>query len=132
MTPTGYEAAAARAYAEGRREQRCPNCGREEAGGSHCTAGPKSTPPCDYHPMHPDQWTNDTATGRAARDRGRAMAARRATKSATGAEPIEPSHRPLAPPPTASGPPARRGRPAGRPAPPVRESTQHVNKEADR
>ena len=44
----GYEAAAARAYAEGRREQHCPECGREEASGSYCTACTAA--------VHPDQW----------------------------------------------------------------------------
>lgn len=43
-----FEDAAARAYAEGRREQRCPDCGREEAGGAYCTG-------C-YRPVHPDEW----------------------------------------------------------------------------
>ena len=82
MIPAGmrdFEACAARAYAEGRREQRCPDCGREEVGGSYCTA-------CS-RPMHPDDWTSDTATGRAAQARGRAMVGRRATKSATAAKP---------------------------------------------
>jgi len=121
MTPTGYEAAAARAYAEGRREQRCPNCGREEAGGSHCTAGPKSTPPCDYHPMHPDQWTNDTAQSRA----GRANNARRAGGAsfrAARADETPNGHR--TPPPRPPGPPsqpARRGQPASQGSSPARE-----------
>jgi hypothetical protein len=72
MIPAGmrdFEAAAARAYAEGRREQRCPDCGREEAGGSYCTA-------CS-RPMHPDDWTNDTAASRA----GRANRASRGVRS---------------------------------------------------
>ena len=54
-----WEVAATRAYREGRREQRCPVCGREEAGGSYCTG-------CDT-PVHPDAWTNDTAASRAGR-----------------------------------------------------------------
>lgn len=46
---TDFEEAARRAYAEGRREQRCPSgCGVTEAGGSYCTA-------CG-RPMHPDGW----------------------------------------------------------------------------
>lgn len=57
--PTAYEVAAARAFDEGRREQRCPACGREEAGGSHCSG-------C-LRPMHPNHWTDDTARSRAAR-----------------------------------------------------------------
>ena len=64
--PTEYERAAERAYAGGRREQRCPDCGREEAGGGYCTG-------C-HRPVHPDDWTNDTAKARAGRT---AAAARR-------------------------------------------------------
>ena len=72
-TVAAYEAAAARAYAEGRREQRCPNCGREEAGGSHCSAGPLSKPPCHFRPVHPDEWVAATLSDaqRAARTGGR-------------------------------------------------------------
>ena len=62
---TAYELAATRAYADGRRDQRCPACGREESGGSYCTG-------C-YRPVHPDEWTNDTAASRS----GRAAAAAR-------------------------------------------------------
>lgn len=47
--PTEFERAASRAYDEGRREQRCPACGRGEAGGGHCSG-------C-YRPVHPDEWT---------------------------------------------------------------------------
>jgi len=57
--PSAFEVAAARAYTDGRREQRCPDCGREEAGGSHCSF-------C-LRPVHPDEWTNDTAKSRAGR-----------------------------------------------------------------
>ena len=64
--PSAYERAAERAYAERRREMRCPDCRREEAGGSHCTS-------C-LRPVHPDDWTNDTAKARAGRT---AAAARR-------------------------------------------------------
>jgi hypothetical protein len=46
--PTPFEIAAARAYAEGRREQRCI-CGRSEAGGAYCTG-------C-LRPSRPDDWT---------------------------------------------------------------------------
>lgn len=53
---SAFEAAASRAYADGRREQRCPSCGREEAAGARCTAGPLSRPPCHYRPTHPAEW----------------------------------------------------------------------------
>ncbi len=43
-----YAAAADRAYSEGRREQRCPDCSTTEAGGGACGF-------C-FHPMHPDEW----------------------------------------------------------------------------
>lgn len=89
---TDFEAAAARACAEGRREQRCPKCGREEGGGAYCTAGPLSTPPCDFRPMDPDQWVASLRPEavRAARRRG---AARRWEHQEAG-EPPERSNRP--------------------------------------
>jgi hypothetical protein len=70
--PSSYEVAADRAYAAGRREQHCPDCDREEAGGGHCSG-------C-FRPMHPDEWTNDTAKSRAGRT---ARAARAAIASTT-------------------------------------------------
>jgi hypothetical protein len=44
-----FDGAADRAYAEGRREQRCPGCGRTEAAGAYCTG-------C-LRPVHPAAWT---------------------------------------------------------------------------
>lgn len=61
-----FEDAAARAYREGRREQRCPDCGREEAGGAYCTG-------C-LRPVHPDDWT---APERSPAQRDATAAARR-------------------------------------------------------
>jgi hypothetical protein len=71
-----FEVAAARAAEDGRRDQRCPRCGREEAGGAYCTG-------C-YRRVHPDEWTDDTARSRAARAN---MAARDTTDPDDGSWP---------------------------------------------
>lgn len=90
-----FEAAAARAYAEGRREQRCPACGREEAGGSYCTG-------CCRR-VHPDEWR--AVSGRRADQRRAASAGRKAACADSSLqEPRSRPRRPQTPPRPAADP----------------------------